>query len=48
MADTIRVGHIGLSFHEASALEVAHVLQAHGASPLLDRNASINCFGAWV
>ncbi|MEM1156593.1 MAG: glycine betaine ABC transporter substrate-binding protein [Pseudomonadota bacterium] len=30
MATAIRIGHIGLSFHEASALEVARVLSKHG------------------
>lgn len=30
MADTIHVGHIGLSFHEASALEVGKILCNHG------------------
>ncbi|MEM8493637.1 MAG: glycine betaine ABC transporter substrate-binding protein [Pseudomonadota bacterium] len=30
MAEAVRLGHIGLSFHEASALEVARVLGRHG------------------
>nr|WP_067293482.1 glycine betaine ABC transporter substrate-binding protein [Marinobacterium profundum] len=32
MTHRIRIGHIGLSFHQASALEVARVLEAHGHS----------------
>ncbi len=28
--ENIHIGHIGLSFHQASALEVGKVLQAHG------------------
>ena len=30
MTDPIRIGHIALSFHEASAREVARVLESHG------------------
>ncbi|MEM9388505.1 MAG: glycine betaine ABC transporter substrate-binding protein [Pseudomonadota bacterium] len=30
MSEPIRLGHIALSFHEASALEVATVLESHG------------------
>ncbi len=30
MTDPIRIGHIALSFHEASAQEVARVLESHG------------------
>ncbi|MBY8978331.1 glycine betaine ABC transporter substrate-binding protein [Rhodobacteraceae bacterium NNCM2] len=30
MPDPIRIGHIGLTFHEASAIEVARVLEGHG------------------
>ncbi|WP_444944493.1 glycine betaine ABC transporter substrate-binding protein [Microbulbifer sp. ZKSA006] len=30
MDNSIRIGHIALSFHEASAREVARVLEAHG------------------
>lgn len=30
MSEPIRIGHIGLSFHEASAIEVAKVLQTFG------------------
>ena len=32
MSKPIRIGHIALSFHEASALEVAKVLESHGHS----------------
>ncbi|WHI49685.1 hypothetical protein P3339_14530 [Microbulbifer sp. MLAF003] len=30
MDKSIRIGHIALSFHEASALEVAKILQSYG------------------
>ena len=30
MTDPIRIGHIALSFHEASAREVARILESHG------------------
>ncbi|MEP4036069.1 glycine betaine ABC transporter substrate-binding protein [Pseudophaeobacter sp.] len=30
MSEPIRLGHIGLTFHEASAVEVAQILERHG------------------